>query len=146
MDLVERFHEYVLGMIDEKGVYPSPGMSVDADGKMQVAALCEPDTAFNWFWNQVTIKQAKECIFGLDRSTRDGQGTEFADVLTCVHWKEGMDGKPWDTSFRIGVINYQNDPRIVRPFDFANEFWSEKMTGEAKSFRPSFRMKVTAAS
>lgn len=145
MDLVAKFHEYVSNMIDEEGVYPSPGMSIDEDGKMEIAALCEPETAFDWFWNQVTIKQSKECIFGLDRSTLNGQGTEFADVVTCVHWAEGMDGKNWHNSFRIGVINYQHDPRIVRAFDFENAFWIEKMTGEAKSFRPQMRMVVKSS-
>ena len=145
MDLVAKFHDYVSNIIDEEGVYPAPGMSIDKDGKMEVAALCEPKTAFDWFWNQVTIGQSKECIFGLDRSTKNGQGTEFADVVTCVHWKEGMDDKEWDTSFRIGVINYQYEPKIVRAFDFENAFWIEKMAGEAKLFRPQFRMVVKSS-
>lgn len=145
MDLVAKFHGYVSSMIGEKGIYPFPGMSIDKDGKMEIAALCEAETAFDWFWNQITIQQSKECIFGLDRSTIEGQGTEFSDVLTCVHWSEGMDGKKWDTSFRIGVINYQHDPRIVRDFDFSNEFWIAKMTGEAKSFRPQMRMVVKSS-
>jgi len=140
MDLVAKFHEHVLQSIDEDGIYPFPGMSINKDGKMEIAALCEASTAFDWFWNQITIEQSKECIFGLDRSTKDGQGTEFSDVLTCVHWAEGMDGKGWDTSFKIGVINYQPDPRIVREFDFSNEFWTTKMTTEVLSYRPQVRM------
>jgi len=102
MDLVATFHSYVSSQINEDGVFPSPGMSIDKDGKMEISALCEPQSAFYWFWNQITIEQSKECIFGLDRSTNDRQGTEFDDVLTCVHWAEGMDGKKWDTSFRGG--------------------------------------------
>jgi len=140
MDLVAKFHEYVSSMIAEDGVYPSPGMSIDKDGKMEIAALCEPNTAFDWFWNKVTMEQSKECIFGLDRSTKAGQGTEFSDVLTCVHWSEGMDDKSWSTSFRIGVINYQYEPRIVRDFDFSNEYWIATMTSEALFCRPPMRM------
>ena len=55
-----------------------------------------------------------------------------------------MDGKKWDTSFRIGVINYQHSPRIVRPFDFANEYWIEQMTAELRYRRPLMRMVVPA--
>lgn len=140
MDLAEEFHGHISRVVDEKGVYPFPGMSKDRDGKLTIAALCETDTAFRWFWHQIANEQAVECIFGLDRSTLPDQGTEFSDVLTCVHWAEGLDGKPWDTSFRIGVINYQNEPRIVRPFDFANKFWTERMTREVRSFRPLHRI------
>ena len=145
MDLLTKFHEYISRIIDEKGIHPFPGMAIIEDGKMEVAALCEATTAFDWFWDQVTTKQSKECIFGLDRSTDDRQGTEFDDVLTCVHWAEGMDGKEWATSFRIGVINYQNEPRIVREFDFSNAFWMERMTSEVKSFRPWMRTVVKSS-
>lgn len=139
-NLVEEFHQYVTRSIQKKGVFPFPGMSIDEEGKLEIAACCEPESAFMWFWKKITLEGSKECIFGLDRITKDGQGTEFGDVLTCVHWSEGMDGKKWDTSFRIGVINYQFQPRIVRPFDFENQFWIEKMTAEVKSFRPSIRV------
>ena len=63
-------------------------------------------------------------------------------MLTCVHWKEGMDGKAWGDAFRIGVINYQHAPRIVRPLDFSNQFWVEQMTREAAHFRPHARVKL----
>lgn len=144
MNLVDQFHVYVTGMIDEKGVHPFPGMAVKKDGGMNIVAICETETALKWFWEQITRNQAKECIFGLDRSTRDGQGTEFADVLTCVHWVE-EEGKNWSESFRIGVINYQHEPRIVRPFDFENVYWSEKMTAEIERCRPSTRVVVLTA-
>lgn len=144
MILVDEFYAYATNMIDVKGIYPFPGMAVNQAGGMQIAALCEPDLAFKWFWDQITLHQAKECIIGLDRTTREGQGTEFADVLTCVHWAEAED-KKWSESFRIGVINYQHEPRIVRPFDFENEYWSKYMTGEVASCRPPARVVVHIA-
>ena len=142
MNLVERFHELVSASIDQTGVYPAPGMAIDKDGKLRFASIMEPHTAYQWFWDQVANKEAQEVIIGLDRSTKDGQGTEFADVLTCAHWKEGLDGKAWHAAFRIGVINYQNEPRIVREFDFDNEFWSKQVTEELLAVRPEFRLKV----
>ena len=144
MDLVAKFHEYVSQTIDEDGIYPFPGMSINKDGKMKIAALRDSIAAFDWFWNQITIEQSKECIFGFDRFTGAGQGTEFSDVLACAHWAEGMDGKGWYTSFRIGVINYQHEPRIVREFDFSNEYWTSKMTREVMSFNPKRRIVVNS--
>ena len=142
--LVEQFYAYVCNLIDEEGIYPIPGMAIMPDGEQHIAAITEPKLAYEWFWKQVTVNGAEECIFGLDRTTKEEQGTEFADVLTCCHWRENMDGKKWGTSFRIGVIDYQREPRIARQWNWENQFWIEKMTGEAKSFRPALRMVVSA--
>jgi hypothetical protein len=138
--LTEQFYDYVTSMIDEVGIYPLPGVALGADGILNFAAIDDPHLVIPWFWEQIANHGAKEVLIGLDRSTLDGQGTEFADVLTCAHWKEGMDGKPWNEAFRIGVINYQHEPRIVRPFDFSNEFWIKKMTGELVSRCPKLRI------
>ena len=142
--LVEDFHTYVSRVIDEKGVYPLPGMSkIGFEDKMEVAAITSPFLAMKWLWDQVAIKGAVECILGVDMTTMPNQGTEFADVLVCFHWAEGMDGKDWGNSFRIGVINYQNEPRIVRPYDWNNSHWIKVATGLILSERPKFRAKIT---
>ncbi len=147
MNLVEEFERMVAVGIDENGVYPHPGMILDIDGKLIVCALdLKPDEIFQWFWNAVTIENAQEVIFGLDRSTKPGQGTEFNDVLTCCHWREDLaDGESpkWSRAFRIGVINYQYEPKIVRPIDWDNEFWKKQMGAEVRQFTPPFRMKIT---
>lgn len=141
--LTERFWNYVSSVIDEDGVHPFPAMALKPSGRMEVAAIIEGPTALKWFWDQVANEGATECIFGLDRTTKPGQGTEFSDVLTCAHWSEGMDGKKWDSSFRIGVIDYQDEPRIVRPWNWDNDYWREKMTEELKSCRPLMRVTVS---
>jgi len=141
--LVDEFHAYVSSIIDEKGVYPLPGMSrIGFSDKREIAAITEVALAAKWFWDQVTMRGSSECIIGLDMMTKPGQGTEFADALVCVHWAEGMDEKDWGSSFRIGVINYQNEPRIVRQFDWNNSHWIKTMTSHIKSMRPSFRVKI----
>lgn len=144
-DLPTRFHESVERMIDKKGVYPQPGMALRQDGKMEIAAITDAQLAYRWFWEQITQNYAIEVIFGVDRTTQPDQGTEFNDVLTCCHWREGMDGNPWQTSFRIGVIDYQNEPRIVRPWNWANKYWSERMGTEIKNCRPGFRVRTEKA-
>lgn len=144
-DLPTRFHEYVDGVIDEKGVYPFPGMALRQDGKLEIAAITDGNLAYRWFWEQITQHNAAEVIFGLDRTTKPDQGTEFNDVLTCCHWRDGLDGNPWQTSFRIGVIDYQHEPRIVRPWNWTNEFWLERMGTEIKNCRPGFRVRTEKA-
>jgi len=54
------------------------------------------------------------------------EGTEFDDVLTCLYW----DG----ASIHSGVINYQHEPRIVRPIDWENLFWNFTMAKEIRLF------------
>lgn len=137
--------------IDEEGVYPHQGFSKTAEGKLEIGALAlDYPGCLKWFWDKVCIEGASEVIFGIDRTTKEGQGTEFADVITLCHWQDptagqlALDGS-WGNSFRIGVINYQHEPRIVRPIDWENEFWIGRMTEEVKHFRPQSRIKVVKA-
>lgn len=141
--LIEQFHAYVSNIIDSEGVYPAPGFALDGEGGLHIAAITDPSLAYEWFWNQISNELAAEVVFGLDRTTEAGQGTKFADVVTCVHWREGgfSDGKePWGTAFRIGVINYQHEPRIVEPWDWENRFWKTRVSGEVVATRPASRI------
>lgn len=149
MNLVEEFERMVQVGIDEEGVYPHPGMFIDIDGKTNICALdLTPDQIYQWFWNQVSIENVREIIFGLDRTTKPGQGTEFDDVLTCVHWREDLDDGPdpkWHRCWRVGVINYQYQPdgnTVVRPIDWDNTFWRQQMGAEVRQFTPPFRCKI----
>jgi len=77
-------------------------------------------------------------MLGLDRTTKPGQGTEFADVLTCVLWdaqKDEFTAKEWREWLKIGVINYQNEPRIVRPIDWDNEYWNGRFKEELDNIK-----------
>lgn len=142
-DMTKEFFEYVECMIDGRGVYPHPAFARMLDGTIEVAALAlGPQDVFRWFWDKVSVEGAAECMFGLDRTTKEGQGTEFADVLTCCYWKDGLDGRTWDKSFRIAVINYQPEPRIVRPLDWDNEFWKQRLAAELASYAPLARLVV----
>lgn len=139
MNLVEEFEHMIAVGIDETGVHPNPGMHIAEDGTLNLSALdLEPEQIFDWFWNLISVENCQEIIFGLDRSTKKGQGTEFSDVVTCCHWRE-----KWNKPFRIGVINYQHEPRIVRPIDWENQFWIKQMGAEVRQRTPPFRIQVT---
>ncbi len=143
-NLVEMFEHVISLSIDERGVYPQQGIVMNFKDELQINALAlTPEEIHRWFWGEVSAG-ASEVIFGLDRTTKEGQGTEFSDVLTCCHWSEAFidENVNWGQAFRIGVINYQNEPRIVRPMDWDNEFWKKQMTKEILAFRPPFRIKI----
>jgi len=147
--LIEQFESYVANCIDEKGVYPFPMFTIDKDDKLIVSALAiNADVALEKFWLDITCHCAKEVILGLDRATKEGQGTEFADVLTCFHWKDWSDSEcppernNWSHWFKYGVINYQHEPRIVRPMDWKNEFWNGRMEAELSGCQPRTRISI----
>jgi hypothetical protein len=148
-EIIDMFEKYIATSIDEKGIYPNPMISLDLDGKITVAALAlNAEPSIQEFMNQICFKSSREAILGLDRITREGQGTEFGDVLTCFYWKDRSAEdlpeaeKSWDKWFKVGVINYQHEPRIVRPIDWNNKFWSERLAIEIKSLKPAFRVAV----
>lgn len=114
--ILEAFYEISSKMIDENGIYPHQAIFIDSEDKISMCALVVPPMAvINWALTQ--IKTAKELVFGLDCTAKPGQGTEFADVLVVFHWERSF------PTFQIGVINYQNEPRIVRTIDWENQFW-----------------------
>jgi hypothetical protein len=131
---VEAFEQFCSGAVDEKGIYPFPMVSILTDGTMEMAALAiPPKDAIEQFMRKIVKREAKAVIIGLDRMTKPGQGTEFADVLTCVLWeaqKDEFGPGEWREWFKVGVINYQNEPRIVRPIDWENEFWDKAFRDE----------------
>lgn len=114
--ILEVFYEICSKMIDEKGIYPHQAIFINDKDKISVCALMVPPLAvISWALKQT--ETAKEIVFGLDCTTKPGQGTEFADVLVVFHWERSF------PTFQIGVVNYQNEPRIVRPIDWENQFW-----------------------
>ena len=119
--LPETFWSMIEGMIDEQGVYPQQLLHI-TDGELSCCSLMLDPPQIVPLAKKLVAQGAEELIFGLDRTTRPGQGTEFADVLTCAHYKDG--------EWRVGVINYQHEPRIVRDWDWNNEFWTEAVLYE----------------
>lgn len=144
LNLDTQFFSAVEVHIDDEGVYPFPAMSCDSDGRIEFAMITDAELCFKWFWEKTTKPETVEALFGLDRTTKEGQGTEFDDVLTCLHWKRPNEVDD-SSEYRVGVINYQVDPRIVRPWDWDNEFWRTRMLAELKAFCPVVRLREELA-
>lgn len=125
----QEFFAHVERSIDESGVYPFPGIAMMSGGGIEFAAITDAGLCFDWFRKQLANPDCVEAIFGIDRTTREWHGTEFDDVLTCCHWQRSHERR-----VRVGVINYQFEPRIVRPFDWKNAFWSDRMLAEVNTY------------
>lgn len=145
-EFIQHFYRHITNIMDETGISPSPCVALGKDGTLMFHALdLPPESVLHHFWELVTVKEAQMVLFGLDRTTREGQGTEFADVLTCVFWWNDPEVK-WNKSFKIGVVNYQFEPRIVRPIDWQNEFWTKQLTAELYGCVPKFRISTNVNS
>jgi len=131
--------------IDEEGVYPHQSLFREKCGKIDVVVIVGPPRdAINQFWNR--LGSYEEVCFGLDMTTRPGQGTKYADALVFVHWQREADKKLMDPScFKVGVINYQHEPRKVDPIDWDNEFWQEEFLKILATARPEFLVRVESS-
>ncbi len=130
--VLKSFYELVCLAIDEKGVYPQLGYARHQDGtNTMLSYMMDGPGVFKTvsLLMRDEAKQVVEMAFAVDRVTREGQGTEFADVLTGGWW----DGVKW-VPF---VINYRNEPRIVREIDWDNTFWNAIMQESFSRMWPS---------
>lgn len=142
-NLLNDYHKYVESLIEPKGIYPSPMMYWNREGKLHVGLIdLPPRETMEYFWRVITTEEPQAILIGLDRSAKPGQGTEFADVLTVIGWWDDPEVN-WGRSLVPAVLNYQHEPRIVRPFDYENQFWNEIILREVKAFRPPTRIRTT---
>lgn len=128
-DLPKVFFDMVSGTIDEKGIFPPPLLAKKTDGTLEVGVIAgPPQLAYYVVKQHFNDRDCVEFMYGLDRYARPDQGTEFNDVFVgafCEKKNGIVIWKPY-------VINYQNEPRIVRDYDWTNEFWNERTRGELK--------------
>ncbi|ALG75071.1 hypothetical protein VY88_26430 [Azospirillum thiophilum] len=127
-DLPATFHELISASIDESGVWPHQ-MIVRRDGKLTLRALALPPEGVMAHLGRTIRDGADELIYGMDRYTQPGQGTEFADCIAAGWYRR-------DVGWRIGVIDYRHDPRIVRPWNWGNAWWIAAVGHELRQVLP----------
>ncbi len=124
VDLAQSVEAWVRQNIDEKGVYPSPGFVLKQDDTLEIAALdLNPDQCMLWAFRAI-VRGAKQVALGLDRYCKEGQGTILGDLVAVYHYRLETD------SWRVGVIEYQHAPRLVKPICWNNAFWHKTMKDE----------------
>ena len=123
--LPEVYREWIAATIDEKGVGLSHGMIVDADGGMTLYALdLTPPQAYAMMLGEWTKRRPAEMIFALDRFTKPGQGTTLGDLVA------GFYCPSQSAAPRPFILEYQHEPRIVKPIEWDNLFWNAALHSE----------------
>jgi hypothetical protein len=143
--LTKTYFEMIERIIDSDGVYPHQGLVLKKGDKLEMHSLAVnvPELVAH-FWNQ--LGDAEEVIYGIDMSTRPGQGTRYADALVIAHWTSSPGKDLADPScLRVGVINYQNEPRIVDPIDWNNSHWDHWVRSVFPQYRPQFLIRTLKA-
>jgi hypothetical protein len=122
MNIVETFLDLIKLSIDERGVYPHHGLVLSQDDKLTMMAFdFHPEQVLLKIMDEIK-KNPKEVIYGLDRTCLSGQGTTLGDCVAGVYWKAGQS--------RSFIVEYQNEPRIVKEINWENEFWTGSLKSE----------------
>lgn len=126
-DLVAQYERWVATAIDEDGISLHHAFVIQADGTLAMHALdLPPPQAWQYILRLLVVdQQPREMIFALDRYTRPGQGTTLGDLMAGVYF---IGPKP-----RPFVIEYQHDPRIVKPICWDNAFWNAALAREVSA-------------
>ena len=143
--LPEIYAEMIDNAIDEGGVYPHQAVLRGTDGGLRICALAvNVPELIKHFWN--TVGSVEEAIYGIDMTTRSGQGTHYADALVLAHWTRAPGRNLTDPDcLKVGVINYQNTPRLVDPIDWHNSHWDHWVRAVFPSYLPPFLIRVESA-
>ena len=126
-ELVQQYEASLSLWLREDGFPNLPALVRHHDDHITMVLMAIPQklifqTVVQKFMSDITVK---ELIFGVDRFTKPGQGTKYADVLTIFWWQRERDD---DHGFRFGVVNYRPPPHaIIEPIDWNNAFWNTIM-------------------
>lgn len=130
---LDLFHDLIARSIDAKGVYPHQCLYTHDGGKLVLSALdFKAEQVYRYLLTVMLEKKPEEIVFGLDRFCKEGQGTTLGDCITGAHWNAKSAGTPL---WRPFVIEYQHEPRIVKPMDFENRFWNSRIISDLEFFK-----------
>ena len=125
MPLTVMYHEWMAATVDEDGFEMPYGLVLDDDGQITVMALAlTPDQAYQHMLKHWTEHRPAEMIFAIDRYAKPGQGTTLRDLMAGWHFIKA-DPRP-----RPFVVEYQFDPRLVKPIEWDNLHWNAALTRE----------------
>lgn len=134
-DLIKQYCEYVHPLIDEEGIYPTPGIVKNADDTLSIYAMATqaPEIIMLMFSNS-RKPEIVEQIFALDTFTKEGQGTTLDSCLILFHVAR-------DEQARVGVMEYSwnaGQP-LSKAVDWNNPFWTKTYARLANDLTRKFR-------
>jgi hypothetical protein len=115
------------------------GLLRKADDSLTMVALAlEPEEAYTAMLQMIVTEEAEEAVFALDRFTKPGQGTKYADLLAGHYYERNRGEMQW----RPFIIEYQIEPRVFEPVDYTNQFWTAALTIELRRTSLSILKKI----
>jgi len=137
--LYRLFHDLTASSIDEEagGISIPHIIGINKNNETIIAVIAgDYHLVYDVLKKSLKDQEYSELIYGLDRTTKPGQGTEFRDCLAGAHISMPINkifiAKPF-------VINYQITPRIVRNYDWNNTFWKTAVQKELMQLFPLYR-------
>jgi len=99
------------------------------DGALTMTALMlNPEQVYLQILNTLIRDQPDELIFGMDRYCKEGQGTTLKDCIA------GFWIVMASASCAPFIIEYQDEPRIVKPIQWDNANWNQMLLLELRRF------------
>lgn len=122
--LTEIYHDWISSTVDEKGFEIPHGLIIDQAGNMTVIALAvPPEHAYQVMIAQWEKRDPIEAIFALDRFAKPDQGTTLGDLMAGFHLTRDAAPRPF-------IVEYQHEPRIVKPIEWNNLHWNAALLRE----------------
>jgi len=112
--------------IDKKGIYPAMCMmELTKDKQLQTMAIHGPVSgAMVEILIRMYKDKCKHVIFGFDRYFKPEQGYELKDGLSITY----LSNNEW----KFGIMEYQHEPRIVKPVNWNDQFWIKALANELR--------------
>ncbi|MFL7904702.1 hypothetical protein ACJ41P_26480 [Azospirillum argentinense] len=122
-DLPALYHQTIGAAIDADGISPHHCIVRKGESLTVAALALSPGGVLAYLRRTIEREGVDELVYGLDRFTKPGQGTSLGDVVAGGWYRR-------DRGWRIGIIEYQHEPRIVLPWCWDNAFWNAAVARE----------------
>lgn len=117
------FQEVAKVAIGDDGVFPHICIwKKDGHVCVEAVVIKEPRHVMEHILRLFLDKNPDELIYAIDRVRDRNYGIELDDFLAGAYWT----GKAW----KAFVMEYQNDPRIIKPLNYMNPFWKKTIREE----------------
>lgn len=113
-ELMEIYHNLTSQSIDEKGIFPHNALLRRGGSIEAIGFAVEAPLAAQSLRSIMKENKPDEVVYGFDRHGGE-QGT-MLDLVAGAHWN----GEVW----RPFIIEYQHEPRIVKPTNYGHEAWN----------------------
>ena len=126
--LADAFYKLNTEIISEDGIFPTQAFARALDGHITLMAYGAEgartaERAMEKMLKYLIRNTPEEMIFGTDQMSPPSEGAELPDFLAVFHYR-------LEEGWRFGVLQYQHEPRIVRPIDWEHPYWAPELRAQ----------------